>query len=147
MKPHDISRTGWVPTGWHITMFAAFAIAASWLSVAADAQTRTARDTATAYGARLNARGEPANLNPNRINNRVNSRLDTRLSLRVERYRPDSTSDPAAAFAVQATDNARIGTDTTLSPLSTSTSSSMSQTFEASSQTSSGLHADAARPR
>ncbi|MBD8640157.1 hypothetical protein IFT71_11800 [Sphingomonas sp. CFBP 13733] len=147
MKPHEISRTGWAPTGWHITMFAAFAIATPWLSVAADAQTRTARDTATAYGARLNARGEPANLNPNRINNRVNSRLDTRLSLRVERYRPDSTSDPAAAFAVQATDNARIGTDTTLSPLSTSTSSSMLQTFGASSQSSIGPHANATRPR
>lgn len=94
------------------------------LGTAGGAQTRSARDTATTYGARLNAKGEPANLNPNRINNRVNSRLDTRLSLRVERYRPDSTNDPAAAFAVRPTDNARIGTDTTLSSLSTSTSTS-----------------------
>lgn len=108
------------------------------LGTAGGAQTRSARDTATAYGARLNAKGEPANLNPNRINNRVNSRLDTRLSLRIERYHPDSTNDPAAAFAVRATDNARVGTDTTLSPLSTTspTSSAASQAYEASSQPS-----------
>lgn len=108
------------------------------LGTAAGAQTRSARDTATAYGARLSAKGEPANLNPNRINNRLNSRLDTRLSLRVERYRPDNTNDPAAAFAVRPTDNARTGTDTTLSPLSTTstTSSAASQAYEALSQTS-----------
>ena len=107
------------------------------LGTAAGAQTRSARDTATAYGARLNAKGEPAGLNPNRINNRLNSRLDTRLSLRVERYRPDNTNDPTAAFAVRPTDNARIGTDTTLSPLATTspTSSAASQAYEASSQT------------
>jgi hypothetical protein len=119
-------------------LVAVAAIAATLLpGVPAGAQTRSAGDTATAYGARLNAKGEPANLNPNRINNRVNSRLDTRLSLRVERYRPDSTNDPAAAFAVRATDNARIGTDTTLSPLATTTptSSAASQAYEASSQT------------
>lgn len=92
------------------------------LGAGAVAQTRTARDTATAYGARLNARGNLANLNPNRINNRVNSRLETRLSLRVERYHPDNAADPAAAFAVRTTDNARIGTETTLSPLSSSSS-------------------------
>lgn len=117
----------------------------------ASAQTRSARDTATAYGARLNAKGEPADLNPNRINNRVNSRLETRLSLRIERYRPDSTSDPAAAFAVRPTDNARIGTQTTLSPLSTSTATTMSQAYEGSPQPafqpSSAQADDPARPR
>ena len=86
-------------------------------------------------------------MNPSRINNRVNSRLDTRLSLRIERYRPDNTNDPTAAFGVQGTDNARVGTDTTLSPLSTSTPSTMSQAFEASSQTSSALGDDSARSR
>lgn len=131
----------------HIAVLAALAIVGMLsLGTAASAQTRSARDTATAYGARLNARGEPANLNPNRINNRVNSRLNTRLSLRVERYRPDSTNDPAAAFAAP-TDNARVGTDTTLSPLSTSTSTSMSQAYEAASQPSSGRTDDSARPR
>jgi|GEM_PF-4653698 len=147
MKRHDIPRTGLVPTGRQRAIVAALAISALSFGTAASAQTRTARDTATAYGARLDARGEPANLNPNRINNRVNSRLETRLSLRIERYRPDSTNDPAAAFAVQPTDNARVGTETTLSPLSTSTPSSMSQAFEASSQTSPRPSDDAARPR
>lgn len=117
------------------------------LGVAAGAQTRSARDTATAYGARLNAKGEPANLNPNRINNRVRSRLDTRLSLRVERYRLDSTNDPAAAFAVRATDNARVGTDTTLSPLSTSTSTSVSQAYEGTAQSAPQRTDDPSRQR
>ncbi len=116
------------------------------VATAAGAQTRTVRETATAYGARLNAKGEPAGLNPSRINNRVNSRLETRLSLRVERYRPDSATDPAAAFAVRPTDNARVGTETTLSPLSSS--SSKSHSYEASSsQTSSERTDDRTGPR
>lgn len=130
----------------HIVTVAAVAVALC-LGIPAAAQTRSARDTATAYGARLNAKGEPANLNPNRINNRVNSRLDTRLSLRVERYRPNSTNDPAAAFAVRATDNARVGTDTTLSPLSTSASTSTSEAYEGVPQSSPGRTNDLARPR
>ena len=97
----------------------------------AGAQMHSARDTATAYGARLNAKGEPANLNPSRINNRVSNRLETRLSLRVERYRPNSTNDPAAAFAVRSTDSVRVGNATTLSPLSTP------RTYDAFSQHSS----------
>jgi hypothetical protein len=112
------------------------------LGLPASAQTRSVRDTATAYGTRLNAKGEPANLNPNRINTRVNSRLETRLSLRVERYRPDSTNDPAAAFAVRQTDNARVGTDTTLSPLSTSTSQAYGRTLQASSSQKSPKQTD-----
>ena len=84
------------------------------LATGAVAQTRTARDTATAYGARLDAKGEPAGLNQNRNNNRINSRLETRLRLRIERYQPDSVADPTAAFATQVTDNARIGTASTL---------------------------------
>ena len=76
------------------------------------AQARSERDVVTAYGARLNAKGQPADLNQNRVNNRVNSRIDTRLSLRVERYRPDA--DPVSAFAAPVTDNSRVGT--TLTP-------------------------------
>lgn len=84
--------------------------------MAAEAQTRGVRDTATAYGARLNAKGQPANLNPNRINNRVNSRIENRLALRVERYRVENTSDPAAAFAAPVTDNSRT-TPVTIAPV------------------------------
>lgn len=84
------------------------------LATAGVAQTRTVHDTATAYGARLDAKGEPAGLNPSRNNNRINSRLDTRLRLRIERYQPDSITNPTAAFAAKVSDNARIGTETTL---------------------------------
>lgn len=77
------------------------------------AQARSARDVVTAYGARLNAKGQPADLNQNRVNNRVNSRIDTRLSLRLERYRPDA--DPVSAFATPVTDNTRVGT--TMAPM------------------------------
>ena len=61
------------------------------------AQTRTARDTATAYGARLTGKGQPENLNESRVNDRVDSRIDNRLRLRIERYRPDS-NNPTIAF-------------------------------------------------
>jgi hypothetical protein len=118
-----------------VAFLSTIAVATLLLGTPASAQTRSARDTATAYGARLNAKGEPANLNANRINNRVNSRLETRLSLRIERYRPDSTNNPAAAFTVRPTDNARVGTETTLSPLSTSSPLSASQAYDASPQT------------
>ncbi len=72
------------------------------------AQTQTVRDTATAYGARLNAKGQPANLNPNRINSRIPSRIDSRLSLRVERYQSESTADPIVAFRSSINDNTRV---------------------------------------
>ena len=148
MKLHIKSRNGSRAGSWRIAVLSAVVIATFSSNTGAGAQTRSARETATAYGARLNARGEPVNLNPNRINNRVNSRLETRLSLRVERYRPNSTNDPAAAFAVRPTDNARIGTDTTLSPLATSSSTSASQAYGASSsQSSSGRTDDTERPR
>lgn len=71
------------------------------------AQTRSARDTATAYGARLNAKGQPANLNPARINNRIASRVENRLDLRIERYRVDATNDPGAAFKTTTDDKSR----------------------------------------
>ncbi len=129
MNRHRPSRARSTSHGWRIAALVAVAGTLS-PGIPASAQTRSARDTATAYGARLNAKGEPANLNPSRINDRVNSRLDTRLSLRVERYRPDNTNDPTAAFAVHPADNARIGTDTTLSPLSISTSTSLSQAYD-----------------
>jgi hypothetical protein len=71
------------------------------------AQTRSVRDTATAYGARLNAKGQPADANPARINNRIASRIDSRLALRIERYRPEAASDPAAAFRTTTDDKSR----------------------------------------
>lgn len=134
MDRHFSVRTSPMPGASRIVVLAMMAAATLSPCSSAGAQTRSARDTTTAYGARLNARGEPANLNPNRINDRVNSRLDTRLSLRVERYRPESSNDPAAAFAVQPTDNVRVGTDTTLAPLATTSSPSASQPYRASPQ-------------
>lgn len=71
------------------------------------AQTRTAREAATTYGARLTAKGQPANLNENRINNRVISRIDSRISLRIERYRPDITNNPTAAYQRPLDDQSR----------------------------------------
>jgi hypothetical protein len=61
----------------------------------------------TAYGARLNAKGQPANLNTARINNRIASRIDTRLDLRIERYRPEAASDPTSAFKSTTNDKSR----------------------------------------
>ena len=72
------------------------------------AQTRSANDTATAYGARLTAKDRPADLNENRLDNRINSRLDNRLSLRIERYRPDSTSNPTVAYSATQNDKSRV---------------------------------------
>ena len=72
------------------------------------AQTRGVRDTATAYGARLNGKGEPASLNKNRLNNRLESRIENRLSLRIERYRIDNIKDPTAAFEVATDDRSRL---------------------------------------
>lgn len=69
------------------------------------AQTRSIRDTTTAYGARLNAKGLPANTDPARINNRISSRLDNRLSLRIERYCPEASANPTAAFQAATTDD------------------------------------------
>lgn len=71
------------------------------------AQTRSGRDTATAYGARLNAKGEPANTNPAGINNRIPSRLENRLSLRTEHYRPEASANPTAAFQAITDDKSR----------------------------------------
>lgn len=83
-------------------------VATAAVAGAAAAQTRSVRDTATAYGARLNARGAPANSNPNRISNRVDNRINGRVALRIERYRPDSTENPTAAFATPQDDRSRI---------------------------------------
>lgn len=87
-------------TGFALTLFGTAAAPVT-------AQTRSVRDTATAYGARLDARGVPANLNPNRVNSRINSRIDKRLALRIERYRPNSTANPTAAFAAPQDDRSR----------------------------------------
>lgn len=72
------------------------------------AQTRSVRDTATAYGARLNAKGQPAALNANRVNNRIDNRLDNRLAVRVERYRPDSIDHPTATLTVAPDDGTHV---------------------------------------
>lgn len=77
------------------------------IAVPATAQTRSVRDTATAYGARLTAKGAPAALNQYRVNNRVNNRIESRLSLRIERYRPDATANPTAAFQATQDDKSR----------------------------------------
>lgn len=85
------------------------AIAFVLLAVAgpADAQVPGVRDAATSYGARLNARGTPQNLNQARINNRVDSRIDNRLSLRVERFRPANDSNLATALRAAQSDGSR----------------------------------------
>jgi hypothetical protein len=83
------------------------AVASLIFASAGVAQTGSVRDTATAYGARLNAKGQPAALNQNRVNNRINSRIDSRLSLRIERYRPDSANNPTAALAAATDDKSR----------------------------------------
>lgn len=83
-------------------------LALSCLTVSpAAAQIRSVRDTATAYGARLDAKGWPANNNSDRIDNRIGSRINNRLSLRVERYRPDSTENPTAVFLMTQDDKSR----------------------------------------
>lgn len=82
-------------------------VAALALPALAHAQTRSVRDTATTYGARLDAKGAPAAFSQNRVNNRVNSRIDNRLSLRIERYRPDATANPTAAFQARPDDKSR----------------------------------------
>jgi hypothetical protein len=87
---------------------AALALCATMLpATSASGQTRSVRDTATAYGARLNARGQPANLNPARINSRLPSRLDSRLALRIERYRPNASDNPIDAFRTPTDDKSR----------------------------------------
>ena len=71
------------------------------------AQTRNARDTATTYGARLNAKGAPQGLNQARINNRVNSRIENRISLRLERFHAGSENNPTAALRAAPDDGSR----------------------------------------
>lgn len=71
------------------------------------AQTHSVRDTVTAYGARLNAKGQPVGLNPRRITSRIAGRVDNRLSLRIERYRIDNVNNPTAAFEAVPDDHSR----------------------------------------
>ena len=77
------------------------------VSPAAMAQTRTVRDTATAYGARLNAKGEPADQNPLRVNSRLDTRINGRLDLRIARYRVGNAANPTAAYDVVQDDKSR----------------------------------------
>ena len=89
-----------------LAMMAIFGMGTSTVADAV-AQTRSIRNAATAYGARLDARGRPANINPNRINNRIDSRIENRLALRIERYRVDSTDNPTALFSTKQDDKSR----------------------------------------
>jgi hypothetical protein len=73
----------------------------------ATAQTQSVHDTATAYGARLDAKGRPVDNNRNRNDDRIDSRINNRLTLRVERYRPDSTENPTGAFRAPPDDKSR----------------------------------------
>lgn len=82
-------------------------LAALIAAIPVSAQTRTVRQTATAYGARLNANAEPQGLNEARWNNRVDTRLNTRLGLRIERFRVGPQADPAAAFKAPVDDRSR----------------------------------------
>ena len=77
------------------------------LAAPAAAQTRSARDTAITYDARLDAKSEPADLHQRWVNNRIQSRNNSRLALQVEHYRPDSTDDPVAAFRTAPDDRSR----------------------------------------
>ncbi|MCM3681444.1 MULTISPECIES: hypothetical protein [Sphingomonas] len=70
----------------------------------ADAQTRSTRDTAMAYGARLTADAATVPVNRHRVNNRLSNRLDNRISLRIERYAPTVAADPGAAFTMSRDD-------------------------------------------
>ena len=80
------------------------------------AQTRGVRDTATSYGARLNAKGQPQDLSRLRLNNRVNSRLDNRLSLRLERFRVSDGDGPVAAYRGTQDDGSRRAAVATPAP-------------------------------
>lgn len=71
------------------------------------AQTRSVHDTATAYGARLNSKGQPDNSGQNRVGGRVENRIPTRLSLRIERYQPESTDNPTAGYQASQNDGSR----------------------------------------
>ena len=74
----------------------------------ASAQVRSVREAATTYGARLDRQEISGNANQHRINNRAASRINNRLSLRLERYRPDITSNPTDTFATMQSDGSRI---------------------------------------
>ena len=89
-----------------LLLFVALALSAL-VATPAASQTRSVRDTATTYGARLDAKGRPANTNTNRIDSRIDSRINNRLALRIERYRPDSTDNPTAAFQATQDDKSR----------------------------------------
>lgn len=79
----------------HIVALTAVAAASS-----STAQTTSsARDTVTAYGARLlDPADTSTNLNKRRINNRIENRIDNRIDNRIERYRVGDTGSPTAAF-------------------------------------------------
>lgn len=132
MRRHDILLIATISNCRRAVALAAIVMAT--LPSGVVAQRRSARDTATTYGARLDAKGAPADLNPNRINNRINNRLETRIAFRIDRYRSGSVTDSTAALTVQPTDNARLGTATTVSSVSMSGSSSMAKANEASPQ-------------
>lgn len=77
-------------------------------ATSAHAQTTTSvKSTREAYGARLDAKAQPNDVNTARVNNRVDSRIDNRLSLRLERYRVGQTADPTAGYRAPTDDGTR----------------------------------------
>jgi hypothetical protein len=109
----DAGSKGWYHIGMRFEKTTRLLLAVALLTItvflpaSSFGQTRSARDTGTAYGARLNAKGQPADLNPARIQNRIQSRINNRLDLRIERYRPAISGDPTAAFQTMMNDKTR----------------------------------------
>lgn len=87
--------------------FAGILIAAT-VAVPAVAQTRSTRDTATAYGARLTGKAASTTLNQSRINSRIDNRIQNRISLRIERYQPADSVNPATAYQAAKDDKSRV---------------------------------------
>lgn len=69
-----------------------------------DAQTRSTKETAKAYGARLTADSVAGASNPLRVSNRVSSRIENRINLRIQRYNATRAADPGATFSVSRDD-------------------------------------------
>lgn len=69
-----------------------------------DAQTRSTKETARAYGARITADSVAGTSNPLRVNNRVSGRIENRINLRIQRYNATRGADPGATFSVSRDD-------------------------------------------
>lgn len=83
----------------------------AWLTIGAvfsaepgNAQTRSTKETARAYGARLTADSVAGASNSLRVNNRVSSRIENRINLRIQRYNATRAADPGATFSISRDD-------------------------------------------